>query len=77
MRRNLAFFFVVAIALLLLEHSARARVVFSDRFEYAVSRSDPNAAQMFVQNGWSHAKTQQNSSGAHGYLSYGDIHPWL
>ena len=68
MRRNLAVFLVIAIALLLLENSARARVVFSDRFEYAVGRSDPNAAQVFVQNGWSHAKTQQNSSGASGYL---------
>jgi len=68
LKRNLAFLLVVAIALLLLENSARARVVFSDRFEYAVSRSDPNAAQVFVQNGWSHAKTQQNSRGAHGYL---------
>ena len=68
MRRNLAVFLVIAIALLLLENSARARVVFSDRFEYVASRSDPNAAQVFVQNGWSHVKTQQNSSGAHGYL---------
>jgi hypothetical protein len=68
MRRSLAFFFVVAIALLLLENRARARVVFSDRFEYAVSRSDPNAANLFVQNGWSHAKTQQNATGAKGYL---------
>jgi hypothetical protein len=67
MRRNLAFLFVVAIALLLLESSARARVVFSDRFEYAVSRSDQNAAQVFVQNGWSHAKTQQGGRG-NGYL---------
>ena len=68
MRRNLAVFFVIAVALLLLPIGARARVVFMDRFEYAVGRSDPNAASLFVQNGWSHAKTQQNSSGAHGYL---------
>jgi hypothetical protein len=68
MRRNLTFFLVVAIALLLLENSARARVVFSDRFEYAVSRSDTNAVELFKQNGWSHAKTQQSSKGAHGYL---------
>jgi hypothetical protein len=67
-RRTLTFVLVTAIALLLLEIDTRARVVFSDRFEYAVSRSDSNAAQLFVQNGWSHAKTQQNSSGAHGYL---------
>ena len=38
-----------------------------DRFEYAVGRSDPNAAQLFIQNGWSHAKTQQ-SANARGYL---------
>jgi hypothetical protein len=68
MRRNVAFFFVIAIALLLLESHTRARVVFSDRFEYAVGRSDPNAVNLFVQNGWSHAKTQQNASGAKGYL---------
>ena len=68
MRRTLTFCLVTAIALLLLESGTRARVVFSDRFEYAVGRTDPNAAQLFVQNGWSHAKTQQNSSGAHGYL---------
>ncbi len=67
-RRNLTFLLVTAIALLLLETNTRARVVFSDRFEYAVSRSDPNAAQIFVQNGWSHAKTHQNSPGARGYL---------
>ena len=67
-RRTLTFCLVIGIALLWLESSTRARVVFSDRFEYAVGRSDSNAAQLFVQNGWSHAKTQQNSSGAHGYL---------
>ncbi len=68
MRRSLALFCVVATALLILENSVRARVVFSDRFEYVAGRSDPNAANVFVQNGWSNAKTQQNSSGAKGYL---------
>ena len=67
-RRTLTFFLVTAIALLLLESHTRARVVFSDRFEYDVSRSDPNAANLFVQNGWSHAKTQQTTNGAHGWL---------
>lgn len=68
MKRNLAVVFVIVIAILTLERSARARVVFMDRFEYSVSRSDPNAAQQFVDNGWSHAKTSQNSPGARGYL---------
>ena len=67
MRRNLTFFLVIAMALLFFERSTRARVVFMDRFEYAVGRSDPNAAQLFIQNGWSHAKTQQ-SANARGYL---------
>ena len=66
-KRNLAFLLVVTIVLIV-ENSAPARVAFIDRFEYFVSRSDRNAAQVFVQSGWSHAKTQQNSSGAHGYL---------
>ena len=39
-----------------------------DRFEYAVGRSDPNAANLFVQNGWSGAKTQQTTNGAHGWV---------
>jgi hypothetical protein len=43
-------------------------VLFQDTFEYVADRADPGAAAMFVQQGWSHAKTQQNSSGAHGYL---------
>jgi hypothetical protein len=41
---------------------------FFDDFEYAVGRSDPAAASLFVQHGWSHAKTHQNSPGARGYL---------
>lgn len=67
MRRNLTFVLVIAVAVLLFETDTRARIVFMDRFEYAVGRSDSNAAQLFVQNGWSHAKTQQSSSG-NGYL---------
>ena len=45
-----------------------AGVVFSDRFEYEVSRSDPGAAQIFIKNGWSGAKTSQDRPGARGYL---------
>jgi hypothetical protein len=45
-----------------------ARVVFADAFEYEVQRSDPNARQIFVSQGWSHAKTQQDASGAKGYF---------
>jgi hypothetical protein len=67
MRRSLTFLVVIAVSLLLFETNTRARFVFMDRFEYAVGRSDPNAAQLFIQNGWSHAKTQQ-SANARGYL---------
>ena len=67
MRRSLSFLLVTAMALLFFESHTRARIVFMDRFEYAVGRSDPNAANLFVQNGWSHAKTEQ-SGGGNGYL---------
>lgn len=44
-------------------------VIIDARFEENISRTDPNAAQLFLNTGiWSHVKTQQNSSGAHGYL---------
>jgi hypothetical protein len=43
-------------------------MVFIDRFEYAVGRSDANAVELFMQNGWSGGKSQQSSSGAHGYM---------
>ncbi len=40
-----------------------------DGFEYPVSTSDLDAVDRFkVLGGWSHAKTHQSSSGAHGYL---------
>lgn len=47
-----------------------AGIVLRDNFDYVVSRTDLNAANVFVnQNvGWTHVKTQQNASGAHGYL---------
>lgn len=70
MKRNLNLLLVVAMTLfVVLGSTARARMVFMERFEYAVGRSDPNAAQIFTGNGWSHVKTQQSHSGnANGYL---------
>ena len=68
MKRNLGGVLVITLVLLVFGADARARMVFLDRFEYAVGRNDPNAPQIFVQNGWSAAKTQQTSPGARGYL---------
>lgn len=44
-------------------------VVFEHRFEQDISRSDPNAAQLWLTTGWSHVKTSQTpGSGARGFL---------
>lgn len=40
-----------------------------DGFEYVVGRDDPNASQIFMQNGWDGCKTLQSGEpGARGYL---------
>lgn len=69
MKRSLTVLFVAAIAFLSLEIKTRAALVFIDRFEYDVSRTNPNAVDLFRQQGWATAKTQQSpSNGANGYL---------
>lgn len=67
MNRNLNLLLVIAVAFLVLGSDTRATLRFTDRFEYAVGRSDANAAELFRQNGWTAAKTQQ-SANAHGFL---------
>ena len=64
MPRKLMFLFVILIAVLVAQSNPRARVVFQDRFEYTVGRTDPNARNIFIQNGWTHVKTQQSGGGA-------------
>jgi chitodextrinase len=49
--------------------------IIFDQFEYLVGREDPNAPQLFMNNGWSWAKTQQSTNGALGYLYTVDAIP--
>ena len=68
MKRNFGCLLVISLVVLVFGTDTRARMVFLDRFEYAAGRNDTNAPQIFVQNGWSTAKTQQTEPGAHGYF---------
>lgn len=43
-------------------------IVFQDRFEYDISRSDVTAVQRFMAQGWSGGKSSQSAPGASGYL---------
>ncbi len=44
-------------------------LILFDGFEYVVGRDDPNASQIFMQNGWDGCKTLQSGEpGARGYL---------
>jgi hypothetical protein len=65
MRRNLTFLLVAAITLLLCESNIRARVIFMDRFEYAVGRDDQDKTP-FLSAGWSGVKSEPERG--NGYL---------
>ena len=59
----------VALTLVLQEAPhAQSGVVIFDQFEYVVDREDPSAVALFTTQGWSYAKTEQVTNGAHGWL---------
>lgn len=57
---------IVALAVAL---ESRRAIVLNDDFEYTVDRTDANAVETFVANGWTGAKTEGDSEpGANGWL---------